>query len=124
MNIIPSVKVRGGLLVYNRVHIHNFQTLYDSVVLVSSAYVQYAIDITIFKIICPINSSLHTGLVTMVIVWLMKSNTLFQVDHVRKSELEKKRKYLRTKYCEMAKNLQKDNWMYSSVDDILQGKTK
>ena len=73
---------------------------------------------------CPINSSLHTGLVTMVIVWLMKSNTLFQVDHVRKSELEKKRKFLRTKYCEMAKNLQKDNWMYSSVDDILQGKTK
>ena len=54
----------------------------------------------------------------------MKSNTLFQVDHVRKSELEKKRKSLRTKYCEMAKNLQKDNWMYSSVDDILQGKTK
>lgn len=48
----------------------------------------------------------------------------YLVDHVRKSELEKKRKSLKTKYCEMAKNLQKDNWMYSSVDDILQGKTK
>ena len=47
MSIIPSVKVRGGSLVYNRVHIHNFQTLYDSVVLVSSAYVQYAIDMLV-----------------------------------------------------------------------------
>lgn len=38
--------------------------------------------------------------------------------------LERKRKQIKEKYSKMAKDLEQTSWMYPSVDEILQGKSK
>lgn len=39
------------------------------------------------------------------------------------SSMKRYHNHLKQQYIELAKSIQKDNWMYPPVDDILQGKT-
>lgn len=55
---------------------------------------------------------------------LLEMERDYLADRVISEVFERRRKQVKEKYSKMAKELEKTNWMYPSIDDILQGKTK
>ena len=54
---------------------------------------------------------------SIVSTWLQASRALTLEEEIRK-------KRLHTKYSQMAKDLEKDSWMYPTVEDIMKGRSK